>query len=166
MKKGIFSSFKAGLFDTEHGEGYGRILRYFFPEFISALVLYSLPFWLDAYFVGQLESTSMYATLGATNNLIHFIIKLAESISVGVVIMSGQFNGMHEYHKVGRTVTDTFWSTCFLGGLIASFLFFGAHAIYVWYGVPQDMIAFGIPFLRLRALSVFFIFLYMAISLQ
>ncbi len=163
MKKGIVSSFKAGLIDTQHGEGYGRILRYFFPEFISALVLYSLPFWLDAYFVGQLESISMYATLGATNNLIHFIIKLAESISVGVVIMSGQFNGRQENHKVGRTVADTFWSTCFLGALISSFLFFGAHAIYVWYDVPQDMIAFGIPFLRLRAFSVFFIFLYMAL---
>lgn len=163
MKQGIVSSFKAGLLDTEHGEGYGRILRYVFPEFISALVLYSLPFWLDAYFVGQLESTAMYATLGATNNLIHFIIKLAESISVGVVIMSGQFNGMHEYHKVGRTVADTFWATCFIGALIASFLFFGAHAIYVWYGVPHDMIALGIPFLRLRALSIFFTFLYMAL---
>lgn len=163
MKKGIFSSFKAGLLDTEHGEGYGSIVRYAFPEFISALVLYSLPLWLDAYFIGQLESTTMYATLGATNNLIHFIIKLAESISVSVLIMSGQFNGMQEYHKVGRTVADTFWATCFLGALIASFLFFGAQPIYVWYGVPHDMIPFGVPFLRLRAVSVFFTFLYMAL---
>ena len=163
MKKGILSSYKAGLFDTQHGEGFGRILRYFFPEFISALMLYCLPFWIDAYFVGQLESTTMYATLGATNNLIHFIIKLAESISVGVLIMSGQFNGKHEYYKVGRTVADTFWLTCFVGAMIASFLFFGARPIYVWYGVPNDMITLGIPFLRLRAISVFFTFLYMAL---
>ncbi len=163
MKQGLFASYLAGIFDMHHGEGYVRILRYFFPEFISALLLYCLPFWLDAYFIGQLESMTTYATLGATNNLIHFIIKLAESVSVGVVIMSGQFNGQHEYKKVGQVIHDTFWVTCFVGIVVTAGLFFGAHQIYLWYGVPQEMVRLGVPFLRLRAISVFFTFLYMAL---
>lgn len=163
MKKGIVSSFVSGILDMHHGEGYLQILRYVLPEFISALVLYSLPFWLDAYFIGQLQSTTMYATLGATNNFIHFIIKLAESISVGVVIMTGTFNGIKEYKKVGHVVRDTFWVTCIVGCIIASFLFFGARYIYLWYGVPAKMVRHGIPFLQLRAIGVFFTFLYMAL---
>lgn len=163
MKKGILASYVAGIIDTSHGERYDKILRYFFPEFISALVLYSFPFWLDSYFVSQLESTTLYATLGATNNIIHFIIKLAEAMSVGVVIMCGQFNGMHEYKKVGRTVRDTFWMTTLIGLLVATCLFIGARYIYAWYGIPHEMIRYGIPFLQVRALSIFFTFLYMAL---
>src|SRR3990167_10790209 len=97
MKKSMLTSYIAGITDTENGESYSQIMGYFWPEFISALLLYSLPIWLDSYFISQLESTSMYATLGSTNNFIHLILKLAESISVGSVILGGQFNGMRAY---------------------------------------------------------------------
>ncbi len=163
MKRGMLSSYLSGLTDSEHGEGYIRILRYFFPEFISAFLLYALPFWIDAFFISQLESTSVYATLGATNNFIHFIIKLAESIAVGTVIISGKLNGKHEYKKVGDSLRDTFWVTCVVGLSIATFLYAGAYYIYVWYGVPREIVHLGVPFLRLRALGVFFTFLYMAL---
>ncbi len=77
--------------------------------------------------------------------------------------MSGKFNGMHEYKKVGSVVRDTFWVTCLVGLMITALLFFGSYHIYHWYGVPHDMIHFGVPFLRLRSISVFFTFLYMAL---
>ncbi len=163
MKKGIVSSYVSGIVDLDHGEGYGRLLYYFVPEFISAFLLYSLPFMIDSYFIGQLSSTSLYATLGSTNNFIHFVIKLAESISVGTVIMSGRYNGMHEYRKVGRSLRDAFWVTCIVGFFLATALYSGAYYIFVWYGVPQEMIPHAVPFLRMRAVGLFFTFLYMAL---
>lgn len=158
MKNSLLTSYYDGITDTVHGESYNKILRYFFPEFISAFLLYSLPFWFDAYFIGSLQSTSTYATLGVTNTLIHLLIKIAEAVSVGTVILSGKFNGAHAYKDVGRSLRDAFWLNILLGGMCASMLFFGAYWIYYAYGVPEKMIGLGVPFLRLQAISLFFMF--------
>lgn len=163
MKKSMLSSYMSGLVDTQHGESYSKIMRYFFPEFICALVVYSLPFWIDAWFIGQLASTPAFATLGTTNNLIHFMFKLAESFSVGTVIMTGQFNGQKAYDRVGRTVRDAFWSTCLVGLFFAGSLYYGAYYVYRWYGLPAEMAEMSIPFLQLRAVGVLFLFMYMAL---
>ncbi len=163
IKKNMMASYISGITDYEHGESYGTILGYFYPEFISALLLYSLPLWLDSWFVSQLGSTAAYATLGATNQLIHLIIKLAESISVGAIIMSGQYNGMKAYENVGRSGRDTFWITTLVGLVVALTLYFFAYDIYLWYGVSPAIIHLGIPFLQLRAASVLFTFIYFAL---
>lgn len=162
MKKGLFASYFHGIVDRHHGERYSTIFRYFIPEFITAFVIYSLPFWIDSAFVGQLNSTATYATLGVTNSLIHFILKLAEALSVGTVVMSGQFNGQGDFEKAGRSMRDAFWVTCILGFTFGLSLYCGAGLIYRLYGVPDDMIHLGVPFLRLRAVGVFFTFVYMA----
>jgi len=160
MKKGLISSYISGVKDREHGESYGRIFRYFFPEFITALVLYSMLYLLDAYWIADLKSTSLYATLGVTNTLLHFIMKLAEGIGIGAVIVTGLNNGAGNFQKAGRSFVDSFWATLFTGAIIASLLFFGAEQIYSWYGVPKEMIQIGVPFLRLRAVSVFLMYVY------
>jgi len=160
MKKGLLSSYISGVTDKEHGENYGRIFRYFLPEFITALILYSMLYLLDAYWIADLKSTSLYATLGVTNTLLHFIMKLAEGIGIGAVIVTGLHNGAGQFQKAGRSFVDSFWSTLFAGAAIAALLFFGAEFIYSWYGVPKDMIQIGVPFLRLRAVSVFLMYVY------
>ena len=163
MKRGLVASYIAGITDTQHGEGYGKIFRYFLPEFVSALLLYSLPFFIDSYFVSQLESIEMYATLGATNHFMHFITKLAESIMVGTIILAGQFNGIKEYKKVGNVVRDAFWTTVFIGLCFTLLLYFGAYYILVWYNTSEQMMPFAIPFLRIRSIGIFFTFLYLAL---
>jgi MATE family multidrug resistance protein len=163
MKKHLLAHYFSGLSNSTRGEKYGRILGYFFPEFITALALYSLLYLLDARWVADLKSTYAYATLGATNTLIHLIIKITEGLSVGTVILCGHFNGLKQYSDVGKTLRDSFWVSVIVGGLIAAFLYFGAHWIYVMYGVPPKMIALGIPYLRLRAISIFFMVVFFAI---
>jgi MATE family multidrug resistance protein len=161
MKKGLIASYVSGLTDVVHGESYATIIRYFIPEFITAFLLYSMPLWIDAYFIGQLKSTPVYGTLGATNNLIHLIIKIAEAFSVGTLVLSGKQNGRGEFKSVGRTLRDAFWITCIVGLSIAGFLYVAADWIYSWY-VPSEMVAIGAPFLRLRAISIFFMFIVLA----
>ena len=163
MKKNLFASYLGGIKDTENGERYSTILYYFLPEFISALLLYSLPIFIDSYFIGQLKSTPMYATLGSTNNLLHFIIKLAESCMVVMVIIGGNLNGMQCYKKVGIAARDIFWSTVFIGLFFTGLLYFGAPLIISWYETPFEMRSLSISFLRLRAVSIFFTFAYMAL---
>lgn len=159
MKKGLFASYVAGIKDFQVGESYQTIIRYFLPEYVTSLVVFSMPFLLDSYFIGHLESMSAYATLGVTNNLIHFFIKVAEAFSVGAVVLAGQFNGREQYKNVGKVIRDSFWITCFLGALISGALYFGAHAIYSWHNVPAEIAHLGIPFLQLRAVGIFFTFL-------
>jgi len=158
MKKGLVKSYVSGITDTTHGESYTRILKYFAPEFITAFLLYSLPFWLDAYFIGSLQSTSTYATLGVTSTLIHLLIKVAEAVSVGTIVLSGAFNGRGEYKEVGRSARDAFWLNTVVGVIFSSILYFGARGIYAFYGVPEKMIQMGIPFLRLQAIGLLFMF--------
>jgi len=162
MKKGLLTSYWAGVTDTENGEKYGRIFRYFLPEFITALVLYSLLYLLDAYWIADLKSTSTYATLGITNTMLHFIVKFAEGISVGTIVLCGRYNGAKRYEDVGKTLVDSFWMTMLSGALISGILYFGAYWIYYLYRVPVDMIALGVPFLRMRAVGIFFMFIYFA----
>src|SRR5690606_15697541 len=50
-----------------------------------------------------------------------------------------------------------------LGLTFGSALFFGAHTIYTWYGVSEEIIALGVPFLRLRAIGVLCMFTYLAL---
>jgi len=162
MKKGLIASYWDGVKDAQNGEKYSKILRYFFPEFITALVLYSLIYLMDSYFIAQLESTSMYATLGITNTMVHFLVKFAEGISVGAIVLGGRFNGSGKFKDVGKTLTDAFWIAVLVGAVISGFLYFGAYWIYYFYRVPEEMIQYGVPFLRLRAIGIFFMFLYFA----
>lgn len=159
MKKGLFASYVAGIKDVQVGESYKSIFKFFLPEYVTSLVVFSLPFLLDSYFIGRLHSTSAYATLGVTNNLIHFFIKVAEAFSVGAVVLVGQFNGKEQYKNVGKVIKDSFWITCILGSIISGALFFGAHAIYTWHNVPLEIAYLGVPFLRLRAVGIFFTFI-------
>lgn len=161
-KKQLWASYWDGITDEQHGEAYGAIFRLFGPEFITALILYSLPLIFDAKWIANLQSTATYATLNVTNTILHSIVKIAEALSVGAVVLTGYYNGLHEYTHAGRTLRDVFWLTIFVGGCIAAMLGLGAYWIYCWYGVPVKMVSIGIPFLRLRAVSIFFMFVYFA----
>lgn len=163
MKKGLVASYMAGLTDTVHGESYNRIIRYFIPEFIASFLLYSVPVWLDAYFIGLLESTALYGTLGATNNFLHLLIKVAEAFAVGTIILSGKHNGRGDFACAGRTLRDAFWTTCIVGSVIAAMLYIFAPVIYAWY-VPAELVALGVPFLRLRSVSVLLMFIFFAFT--
>lgn len=163
IKKNIIHNYFQGIIDHHgNGESYRTILRYFFPEFITALLLYALVPLIDARWIANLKSTSLYATVGVTNILIHFIIKAAEGFSVGTIIIVGHYNGLEDYKQVGKSVTTSFWVSCFVGGFISLVLYSCAYWIYALYGVPEKMILLGIPFLRLKAIAIFFMFLYFA----
>ncbi len=113
--KGFIARFIDRLHCQKNGESYIKILRLFFPEFITGLVLYSLLNLLDAKFVADLQSTATYATLGTTNTLLHLLMKIGEAVSVGLVIVGGSYNGSKEYKKVGAAVNDSFWITTIIG---------------------------------------------------
>ena len=54
-----------------HGQSYVSILRYFFPEFITALILYSLPYFIDCYFIAHLKSTDSYTIATVVDNVLN-----------------------------------------------------------------------------------------------
>jgi len=161
-KKPLVESYVAGICDKKNGESYYRIIRYFIPELITALVLYSVMSFYDAWLIVHLQSTSIYATLGVTNTVMHFITKMAEGFSVATIITAGQYNGKGELKQVGRTFVDAFWVTALVGSAVAAFLYFGAHSIYSWYGVPENLIELGTPYLKTRALAIFCMYIYFA----
>ena len=140
-----------------------QLFSYFLPELITTFVLYIGLEIIDFRFIACTNIASCNATLVITNTLFHLITKIAEGFSVGMVIMCGQYNGAHEYEKTGQMVTDAFWTTALVGGGITLFLMLGSSAIYTFYEVPEEIMSLGIPFLRLRAVGVFFSFMYFAL---
>lgn len=161
MKKNLVTSFIDGINDIKTGERYSAILKYFFPELITAFLLF-VPIWLDAYFIGYLQSTSAWATVSVTNQILHWLIKAAEAFSVGAMILAGQLNGSGNKHGAGRSLASAFWVSSLVGMTIGLVLYLGAPLIYMFYGVPQEMAVMGIGYLRLRAVGIFLMFMYQA----
>ncbi|HEV2916564.1 MAG TPA: MATE family efflux transporter [Candidatus Babeliales bacterium] len=159
MRQGLLSSFITGVREVK-GESYKSIFCYFGPEFITNLMVYSLPILLDAWFIGALQSTRTYVALGATNTVLNLVTKIAEAFAVGTVVLVGVHNGAGDYENAGRALRNSFWTTCIIGICIASFLWIFASDIYSWYGLEQDVVDLSIPFMHLRAISVFLMFVY------
>lgn len=162
MKTGIVKSYIAGIKDDAHGERYLTILRYFLPECITTILLYSVPVLMNAYFISSLKSTPAYAALGVTGALSHFLTKVADGFSVATVIMVGKANGFGAMEDVGRIMRNAFWTTLSLGLVIALAIYGFASAICSWFGAPDEVVALSVPYLRLYALSVLFLFVFQA----
>lgn len=162
MIRNFITRYVDDIYSNPKGESYSTLLRYFVPEFITNFLLYAMPFLLDSAFASSL-SINAYAALNATNSFFHLFIKVGEAFSVGTVVLSGQFNGQNSFENAGRTLRDAFWLTTLLGLTFGSVLFFGARGIYTWYGVSEEVMALGIPFLRLRAIGILCMFTYLAL---
>lgn len=147
---------------VSRGERLSSIIAYFVPEYITNLLLYSMPIWLDAWFICTLKDTPLYTTLGVTNNFLHLLLKVADAFLIGTVVLAGKSNGKGVHKNAGATLSHAFWITTILGGFISLTLYFGAYWIYAWYGVADDVIAAGVPFLRIRSISIFLMFVYFA----
>ncbi len=159
MEKNIIKSFVSSLYTShEEGESYRRILYYVIPEYVTNLVVYSMPLILDLLFIGSLGSTAMTAGVGSTNIFLNLIVKIAESLSVGTVIFVGTHNGAGQYRKAGDTLRQSFWTTIIVGAVISSFLWVFAKEIYVWHGLKGDVVTLSVPFMKLRAISTFLMF--------
>lgn len=148
---------------AESSIGFKKLFDYFLPELVTATLLYIGLEIIDFRFVACTNVALCNAAQLPSMMLLHLLTKVAEGFSVGMVIMCGQFNGAHEYHHTGKTVTNAFWVTALTGGIIALALYCGAPTIYAFYELPKEMSDLGVPFLKTRALGVFFSFIYFAL---
>lgn len=162
MQKGLLASYWEGLVDFKRGESYANILRYFIPELITALMLYTILSWVDAYWVAQLKSTAQYATLSIVNTILHSIIKAAEGLMVGAIIMCGQYCGARKFTAVGQTFTTAFWVMLVLGLGASALLFFAPYFLLNNSNLTPEMLSYGIPFVQIRALGILLMFCYFA----
>src|SRR5580700_10405555 len=107
MQQSLIKSFITGIRE-ERGEQLGTLLRYFLPELITNVLLYSIPILLDMWFISSLASTPTYAALSVSNTFLHLILKIAEAFSVSTVILVGVHNGAGDLDKAGSTLRDAF----------------------------------------------------------
>ena len=161
MKKSLVQSFIGGIQEAR-GERLGTLVRYFLPEMVTNVLIYSLPILVDAKLIGLLASTPTYAALAASNTFLHLVLKIAEAMSVGTVVLVGVHNGAKEYVKAGSSLRDAFWTTTISGLMMGGMLWYGAPAIYAWYGLAPEVIALSVPFMRLRAVGVVLMFVFFA----
>ena len=146
------------------GESFKDIAyKYFYPEFITAFILYFLPVFIDAYFIGHLKSSSLYTISGIVDNFLNLFVKIAEGFSLGIVIIGGYHNGKDDFAKVGRTFVEAFWAITFLAGSFCLGVCIVAPYILQWFNFTDQMILIGVPFLRLRTVSIFLMFVYFAL---
>lgn len=153
-------SFSCNL--QKDGQSFGAILQYFMPEFITALILYSLPYFIDCYFIGHLKSTEIYIISGVVDNVLNFFVKIAEGLSIGTVALAGYYNGLHRHKDVGRSFIDAVWVSIFIGGMISFMLYVGGYWIYKFFNFSDATIKIGLPFLKIRAISMFLMFIFFA----
>jgi putative MATE family efflux protein len=164
MKKTLVASYIDGLRDETHGVSYENIMRCFLPEMVTALVLYSLVVLVDARFIAYLKSTELYATIGVTNTLMHFLTKIAEGLSVGTMVLCGYFHGKKDTESVQCAAISALMIAACLALVVWVGLYFYAETIYRMLGTPEKIITFGVPFLRMRSFAVVLMFIFFAIS--
>jgi len=151
------------FFDDGAGLSYSRILRYFYPEFITALIIYTLPQFVDYFFICSLKSTNLYAISGIVENFLTMFTKSAEGLLIGTVVISGYFNGLREYKKAGESFVDAFWTTMMVGFFVSLVLYYGVSVFYKFNNFTPEMIELGTPFLQIKSIGVFFMFIYFAL---
>ncbi len=151
------------IFSTREGTSYRALVRYFIPEFVTALILSSVLNIIDAYFISFLHSTSKLATVTVTSMLIQFIMKVAEGLSTGTVVIGGAHNGRKAYAQAGQVFATAFWTTVVIGGAISTSLLLGARPICSFFNIPNGMLDITASFLRLRAVGIFFLFAFFAV---
>ena len=89
----------------------------------------------------------------------NIFVKVAEGLSIGTVALAGYHNGLKNYKDVGRSFVNALWASVIVGGLISCTVYFGGYWIYkFFYNFSDDMINLGLPFLRIRAMAMFFMF--------
>jgi putative MATE family efflux protein len=142
------------------GEPTKKILfKYWLPETITQFIFIIFPLLADSYIVASLKSTALYGALGTANNLLHVLLKFSEAIPIGAVAIIGRHNGAKEYKRCGKDLGDTFWTSTFIGIMQFILIFLAAASIYRMLGVPEDMVALGVPFFRLRSFGILLVFI-------
>lgn len=139
------------------------LMSYFIPELITTGILYIGLEIINFSFIACTNIALCNATLFISASLFHLLIKIAEGFSTGLVIMCGQYNGSEEYTKAGRVLSDAFWTTTIVGVFLSTLIYCGAHAIYSFHDVPQEIIDLGVPYLKIRSLGIVLAFTYLAI---
>ncbi len=139
------------------------LFRYFVPELITVTLLYIGLEIINFRFIACIDTSLCNSTLFITNSLFHFITKVGEGFSVGLVILCGRYNGTKEYTKSGELISNAFWTTALIGAIVSIMLYFGAHSIFHFFEAPPQMITLGVPYLRIRSIAVFFGFIYFAL---
>ncbi|MFT4553546.1 MAG: MATE family multidrug resistance protein [Chlamydiales bacterium] len=141
---------------------YEHILSLFFPELVTLFILYSALNLIDSRLIAELRSTATYAILGVSNNFIFLVQKFGEGFLTVMIVLCGTENGAGRYKRVGEIVQECFWLISLLGFVIAGILFLGAPSIYAAVGIKGEMLELGIPYLRLKAVSIFLMYAYFA----
>lgn len=144
------------------GDSFKKIVLYWLPEMVTAIVFFTLPPIYDSYLSAQMKSLTTYGAIGMASNFLHTLVKLAEALPIAAVAIYGRYNGRKEYEKCGEGLGDTFWTSCFIGFLQLFIIMVGANFIFAMLGVPSTMIPIGAAFLRIKSLGFFFMFTLMA----
>ncbi|MCL4380314.1 MATE family efflux transporter [Candidatus Dependentiae bacterium] len=158
-KRGLFASYVDGIRDKS-GQSWHSIAAIFWPEFVTALVLFVLPQLIDVRLVAELTSTTMTATVGLSTRLLHFFMKVAEGLAVGIIVICGQANGAGNRHRLGVTINDALWVSVFFGLIFGITLYLTAPFIYSCMATSDAMATMGVAFVRLRAVGVFCTFVF------
>lgn len=140
-----------------------EILCYFLPELITALVLTLLVPNIDARFVAHLKSTEAFAALSIVSTFLFLFHKIGEGLMVGTIIVCGRYQGRKAYEEAGRVATSALWITGLIGGALALIIFFNAGYVFSCCCKSDDISVYGASLLQIRALSIFFMYLYYAV---
>src|SRR3990172_4192842 len=117
---------------SDKGESLPKILYYWLPELISAVILISLPPMIDSWVISQLGSLTTYGALSMGTNFLHMLIKLAEAIPTAAIAIIGRYNGAQDYEECGKSLGDTFWTTFVIGFFIFISVYGLSFGIYQW----------------------------------
>ncbi|ACB85923.1 MATE family efflux transporter [Natranaerobius thermophilus] len=117
----------------------------------------------DTFFVGRLGDYAV-AAISLSGNIFWLLITISEVINVGTVSMVARFIGAEEPGKVKNTILHSGLFALLLSLLVSSLLIYFSAPFLSLFTQDEQILASGTAYLRIMAVGMFILFLYIVMS--
>lgn len=117
------------------------------PIFVETLLVMMLGA-VDTFMLSRYSDNSV-AAVGVDNQLMNLVFLLFEIVSLGTSILCSQYIGAGRRDKVIQVVGISLLFNTLFGLVISAVLIFMAEALLLWMGLRPDLMADGLPYMKI-----------------
>lgn len=139
-----------------------QVLTLTFPIFVE-LLLVTLMGATDTFMLSQYSDDAV-AAVGVANQLVTFAFLIFQIINIGTSVLCSQYLGAGDRKKMEQVTAMALVINLLSGIIVSAFLCLSAPYLLHWMGLKDDLMLYGLPYMRLVGAFAFFQALHLTIS--
>lgn len=138
------------------------LVRLTLPIFIELLLVYTMGA-ADTFMLSQYSDHAV-AAVGLVNQLVMFAFLVFAIINTGTTVLCSQYLGAGQRHRMIQVTGLALILNIILGTLVSLGLYHGAPTLLRLMGVRDDLMPYGLPYMKLVGAFAFFQAIHLTIS--